>query len=141
MKDRVFVDSGAFIALADASDNLHERAKSVAAGLAAGTQLFTSDLVLAETFSNLRYHLGREPALLFSRSILSGQSGVELIAPTKDDLLASQRILEKYQDQKFSLVDAASFVLMQRLGIRAAFSFDRHFRVYRHAGRAFRILG
>jgi len=138
--DRIYVDSSAFIALADAKDSFHQRAKKFAEALPAGAGLFTSDLVLAETFSNLQYHLGGGPARTFCRSILSGESGVELAFPTRDDLLSAQRILAKYHDQKFSLVDAVSFVLMENLGIREAFTFDRHFAVYRPRGKHFRLL-
>jgi predicted nucleic acid-binding protein len=34
---------------------------------------------------------------------------------------------EKYADQNVSFTDCVSFVLMQKHGIRTAFSFDRHF--------------
>lgn len=137
--EKLFVDSAAFIALADEGDSLHDRARRFASSLTASTQLFTSDLVVAESFSNLQYHLGGEPARTFLRAILSGESGTELIAATRDDLLAAQRILEKYHDQKFSLVDAVSFALMERLRIGTAFTFDRHFTVYR-SGKAFKAL-
>ena len=35
-------------------------------------------------------------------------------------------ILRRYDDKSFSYVDATSFSLMERLGIRQAFSFDPH---------------
>lgn len=136
----MFIDTAAFIALADEGDGCHARAKRFASELTARVQLFTSDLVLAETYSNLRYHLGGDPAREFSRSILAGDSGVELLLATHDDLLAAQRILEKYRDQKFSLVDAASFILMERHRIQTVFTFDRHFAVYRPSGRPFRVI-
>lgn len=137
---QIFIDSSAFIALADTKDSLHERAKSCSDSLAAGTALFTTDLILAETFSNLLYHLGGGAARSFCRSLLSGEAGVEMLIPTRDDLLAAQRVIERYSDQKFSFVDASSFVLMERIGLRDAFTFDRHFAVYRPAGKPFRLF-
>jgi hypothetical protein len=46
-----------------------------------------------------------------------------------DEELAKQIIL-RYQDKRFSFTDAISFVVMERLGIRFAFSFDRNFAQY-----------
>ena len=36
----------------------------------------------------------------------------------------------KYQDKDFSLTDAISFAVMERLQITQAFTFDRHFAQY-----------
>ena len=37
------------------------------------------------------------------------------------------RLLEKYSDKEWSLVDATSFIVMRRLGITEAFTTDYHF--------------
>ena len=39
-------------------------------------------------------------------------------------------IIERYQDKEFSLTDATSFAVMERLGIEAAFAFDADFRQF-----------
>jgi uncharacterized protein len=39
-------------------------------------------------------------------------------------------IIRQYDDKAFSFTDAASFAVMQRLGIRHAFTFDRHFQQF-----------
>jgi predicted nucleic acid-binding protein len=49
----------------------------------------------------------------------------------------AREILLRYADKDFSLCDALSFAVMERRGVRTAFSFDRHFKQY---GR-FEILG
>jgi predicted nucleic acid-binding protein len=36
-------------------------------------------------------------------------------------------MLAQYKDKDFSLTDALSFAVMERLGVRVAFSLDRHF--------------
>jgi predicted nucleic acid-binding protein len=37
-------------------------------------------------------------------------------------------LFQRYSDKRFSFVDCASFALMKRLGIPAAFAFDEDFR-------------
>lgn len=46
------------------------------------------------------------------------------------DHQAAQAILSRYADKDFSYTDAVSFVLMERLGIPTAFTFDARFRQY-----------
>ena len=43
----------------------------------------------------------------------------------------ARAILNQYSDKDFSLTDATSFVVMERLGISDAFCFDRNFAQYR----------
>jgi predicted nucleic acid-binding protein len=39
-------------------------------------------------------------------------------------------VILRYTDKGWSFTDCTSFVVMQRLGIRRAFSFDDHFRQF-----------
>jgi predicted nucleic acid-binding protein len=39
-------------------------------------------------------------------------------------------IISHHADKEYSYTDATSFAIMERLGIRRAFSFDRHFEQY-----------
>ena len=49
----------------------------------------------------------------------------------RKDLENARKIVAEYKDQNFSLVDAVTFAVMERLGITKAFTFDIHFRIYR----------
>jgi predicted nucleic acid-binding protein len=51
------------------------------------------------------------------------------LASTPDEEKAST-LLHAHENKAYSLCDAASFVVMERLGIREAIAFDRHFREY-----------
>lgn len=37
------------------------------------------------------------------------------------------RYFQKYKDKRYSLADGVSFVLMKKLGIEEALTFDKHF--------------
>jgi predicted nucleic acid-binding protein len=46
----------------------------------------------------------------------------------REDELDALRWMRKYADQRVTFVDCVSFALMRRHRIRAAFTFDRHFK-------------
>lgn len=54
-----------------------------------------------------------------------------IIAPvTARDQRRAREILQRYDDKDFSLTDALSFAVMERLAIPNAFTFDHHFAQY-----------
>ena len=57
-------------------------------------------------------------------------SPTTLIWVTPRDVHRAKAIIYQYTDKDFSLTDAASFTVMERLRIPAAFTFDRHFAQY-----------
>jgi predicted nucleic acid-binding protein len=125
----MFVDTSAFYALADRSDQNHLSAKAFYESLVGKKRLFTTDHVLLECWFLIGSKLGREKALAFWDGLRSGI--VTVVSTTGEDLERAREILEEFKDQDFSLTDATSFAVMERLREREAFSFDEHFRVYR----------
>jgi predicted nucleic acid-binding protein len=128
----VFVDTSAFYSLADRNDTAHAHAARIAERLR-GDDLVTTDLVLAESWLLTRSRLGRGAALRMWQAIRGGAARVETIR--SDDLDRAWQIAGEFRDQDFSLIDCASFALIERLGIRHAFSFDRDFTVFRFGPR------
>jgi predicted nucleic acid-binding protein len=127
---RIFVDAGAFYAWLDEDDRGHARAVEFFAGaIASRTDLVTTNMVLAETHALVITRLRRpDIGLAVVESILGGWATVE--CATEKDMDSAAALLRRYADKAFSLCDAVSFVVMERRGIRAAASFDRHFRQY-----------
>jgi uncharacterized protein len=55
---------------------------------------------------------------------------VKIILPTPEDEASARATIYRYTDKTFSLTDAISFVVMERLGITTPFTFDDDFRQY-----------
>jgi uncharacterized protein len=130
---RVFVDTAAFYALVDRGDTEHEAALAIQNQLVVERwRLYTSNYIVAETHALTLNRLGRFVAARvlddLERSAESGD--LSIIRVSVADERRARDIIRQYSDKDFSLADASSFVVMERLGISQAFSFDRHFEQY-----------
>lgn len=126
-REVVFVDSGAWIALALSRDPLHAQAREqweLLQGSAA--KLHTSVPVVIETFTFLDRNANRDVALAWKESI--HKPGTVKILPCElRDLEKSWEYFRRTDLHKLSAVDATSFSIMNRARIRLAFTFDHHF--------------
>jgi len=125
----VFVDSGAWIALALSRDPLHAQAREQWDLLrAAGARLHTSVPVVVETFTFLDRNANRDVALAWKDSV--ARPGTLNILPCDlRDLQRSWEYFRRADLHKLSAVDATSFAIMKRARIRLAYTFDYHFAV------------
>ena len=115
---RVFVDTSAYYAAVDRRDASHAAvASTMPALLAEGRQLTTSNAVLFELHGLLLNRLGRRVALEALRELRASQT-VERVRERDETRAAA--ILAQYDDKDFSLTDALSFAVMERLGIQTA---------------------
>ncbi|OHB71967.1 MAG: hypothetical protein A2W23_07505, partial [Planctomycetes bacterium RBG_16_43_13] len=93
------------------------------------SNLFTSNLVLVETFNLLSRTIGSKSTTKFGDALKTNVFlTVESI--TLVDWERGWKIFGKYDDKDFSFTDCTSFALMERLKVKSAFSFDVHFRQY-----------
>jgi uncharacterized protein len=123
----VFVDTSAFVALRNRSEAEHERARSTLAELISdGAALFTSNYVFAETYTALMVRVGRSEAIEWGRRFRAG-GAVDLVHIDRATEDRAWEILERYDDKRWSYVDATSFALLERGGESDAFAFDSHF--------------
>jgi len=127
--EAVFVDTGAWIALALSRDPLHGQAREHWDLLqGAGAKLHTSVPVVIETFTFLDRKASRDVALTWKDAI--SKPGVTRILPCEmRDLEQSWEYFRRKDLHKLSAVDATSFVIMKRARIRLAYAFDHHFAV------------
>jgi predicted nucleic acid-binding protein len=126
---RAFVDTSAYFALLDADDANHAQARTISTRLIAERwRLFTTSFVLAETHALLLNRLSQQIATRFLRDM--DHSTTTLVWVTPADVERAKAIIYQYDDKAFSLTDATSFAVMERIRLPSAFAFDRHFVQY-----------
>ncbi len=135
-REAVFVDTGAWIALALTRDPLHVRAREMWETLLGhGASFATSIPVVLETATFLERNADRDVALSWKDSLPAVSNLRTLICDLKD-LERSWEYFARRDLYRLSAVDATSFAIMKRHKIRLAFTFDHHF-----ASAGFRIAG
>jgi predicted nucleic acid-binding protein len=128
---RVFVDTGGFFALLCSEDRSHAHARALFAKADAQRwRLVTTNAVVIETHALLvaRLRDGRRHGIEFLDRIERTEFRVERIRATDEKRAIA--LLRRHADKEYSLCDALSFVVMERLKLKEAIAFDRHFREY-----------
>jgi predicted nucleic acid-binding protein len=122
---RVFVDSSAYYAAVDRGDASHAAvAATMRRLLAERRRLTTTNAILVELHGLLLNRIGRQVAFDALVELRASQTVVRV---RERDEVRAEAILAQYDDKDFSLTDALSFAVMERLGIGTAFTLDRHF--------------
>lgn len=128
---RIFVDTGAYIALADRSDQHHVAATDLARSIhASRLRTCTTTYVFAETVTWLRRKLGHAAALRYGTLIRRqhARNQMDLFSPDLMTEDAAWEIFAAYTDQSFSYVDCTSFAWLKQQKAIPVFAFDEHFR-------------
>ena len=121
----VFADAGYWIAMLDARDRLHERA-TAAAEMIGDRRIVTTQMVLTEVLDNVTGgHRRRRAWELLQR--LDNSPDVEIIPQTDAQFRAAVERYAARSDQRWSLTDCASFLVMEQRGILDALAYDRDF--------------
>ena len=124
---RVFIDTGAFVALRNRREHEHAIARATLTELIAErARLFTSNFVFAETYTALLVRVGRTEAIEWGRRFRASEA-IELVRIEPDIEDDAWQILESHDDKPWSYVDATSFALMSREKVQTAFAFGNHF--------------
>ena len=125
----LFVDSSGFFAAATRSDPNHTTARRTLERAAnESTTLITTNYIIAEAHALFLSKAGRDAGLRFLRGL--EESSLRIVRATVEDEASARAIIYGYSDKEFSLADAISFAVMERLGLNVALSFDRDFQRY-----------
>jgi uncharacterized protein len=124
----VFVDSSAFYAMLDINDEFCNIAKKRWPTLLASQEgAITSNYVVLETSAILQNRFGMKALQEFHEIFLPVVTVHWVDDQIQRSALAMLLILGR---RSLSLVDCTSFEIMRSLGIREAFTFDKHFKEF-----------
>ena len=126
----IFVDTGAWDAIADRKDRNHEAALGVRDDIARSVRLVTTNYVLDELFTLLLMNVGYTATLAFKQQLDALIEEQVLLVVWIDVEVAEEAwiIFERFNtDKRWSFTDCTSYVVAKRLGISEVFAFDHHF--------------
>lgn len=123
MSDRVFIDSGIFIAYLNKRDRWHQQA--IFLFQEKNIQPYTSELVISETYSWFLHQAGEEIARQF-RLFVKAIPKLKILFSNADMHDATASVLDKHRGAKLTYVDAASLALLDAQKITIVWSTDYH---------------
>lgn len=123
----ILTDSGAWFASVVPWDANHAAA---AAWLKQNREpLVTTDYLIDETLTLLRVRRESARAAALGEQLFGGRLATVYFL-TESDVREAWRIFHDYADKDWSFTDCTSKVVLAKLGLSKAFSFDRHFRQF-----------
>ena len=123
----LFVDTGGWMACADAADPSHVPCCAARdAAFEAGQTLITTDFVVDETLTLIRFRLGLDAADAWWQQIdRSARLRWERIE--SDRFERARHLFFQYRDKDFSFTDCTSVAIMRELKLTQVITTDRHF--------------
>lgn len=128
---KLFVDTSAWLALNDRDDQYHKKAVEKSVEIKnQRIELITSEYVIDESVTLIRYRVSHKSAVVFGDSLFSSNI-IRIIDITDGDRYKAWEMFKKYDDKELSFTDCTSLVLITNLKLRKVFAFDEHFRQLR----------
>lgn len=124
---RVFVDTGAFVAIGDRADSYHQVA--IEWLRAYPGRFVTSSDVIEESATRLRYDGGLASAQRLRELIeaMEQRQRLEIVWTSRELHQGAWGVLARYPGVKLSFTDAISISIVEARGCDAMFAFDRDF--------------
>ena len=125
--EAVFLDTNGWLALLNASDSLHIAASAAwAALLDRGNRVVLTDWIVAETGNGLA-RSGARSRFAAAVELIRASRRAQMVPVTQALLDRAIDLYTRSSDKTWGLVDCASFLVMEDLGVSQAFTNDRHF--------------
>lgn len=122
----LFIDTSFLIALLLPKDRQHRLAQNFLKEHKQPFQGVLSNLILNELLTFFSRYGDLKLALKFQNKLFE-ENAFEIIWVDRPLHLEASRLIQKYQDQNISFVDASSFAIMKKNKIKKALSFDQDF--------------
>jgi predicted nucleic acid-binding protein len=124
----VFVDTGGWMACADRADPVHAGCCAARdAALESGQTLVTTDFVIDETLTLIRFRLGLSAAQIWWKQI-DGSARLRWERVENDRFERARQLFFSYRDKDLSFTDCASIAVMRELKLTTVLTTDRHFQ-------------
>lgn len=125
LKRDIFVDTSAFIATRVRDDINHKQAYDFLQRIKEEKlRMHTTNFILDEVYTY--FSRAHEVAIEMAELIMNNPI-ITLHRVGVEDEDNAFRTLKEYDDKDFSYTDAASFAVIERLGLTVVFAFDDHF--------------
>lgn len=126
----LFMDTSAFVAIANKGDEHHGKAVSFLEDVKRGgtkfRRLVTSDYIIDETLTRIRFSVGYKEALRWGKNIMASKA-IETQRIDEETFQEAWRLFQLYGDKPLSFTDCTSIALMEKLDIKSTFAFDDDF--------------
>ena len=130
--EKVFVDTGEWIARANRRDRHHAQATAIYERLQQQpVKLYTTDYVIDETVTRITYDASHFAAVQFLDFIHDTLKKGELTLERVDEeaFALAEELFRQYNTARLAFTDCTSFVICKEYHIFDVFGFDRHFEV------------
>ena len=124
----IFLDANFVIALEISDDQHHYAAAQFwTTFIETSFSLVTTSYVLDEIVTFLNRRRQHDKAVRVGNNLLNA-SHIQLIHVDEPLFYEGWQYFEQHSDKTYSLTDCVSFVLMKKLGLAEALTFDKHFQ-------------
>ncbi len=131
----VFVDSGGWLSVMVEADRYHAAGTAYfRALLDLHASMVTTDFVLDEVITRLRYDVGHDKAAEFVSLVhRAAETAVLRVYRITEELWAQAEIIFlRYGDVRFSFTDCTSFAWLAANSVDEVFGYDAHFEMMGH---------
>jgi hypothetical protein len=122
----VFIDTGVFVALSNADDELHSRSKELMESALKGQfgRIYTSDYVIEEAITTALIRTKRHDLAKDLGEYIIESPRITKFWTTKDSFDAAWKKFKTQRDKPLSFTDCLSLALMEKNRIKQMLSFD-----------------